>query len=100
MLTWMKATLTGKLYFYYIETIAIMIRMIIMIECEIWGNEYEKNGYAGDVVPANWDNYILIEGTEDDNDNAEVDNVVDNGINYDINEEHGDDQDGFALVVV
>jgi hypothetical protein len=26
--------------------------------------------------------------------------VVDNGINYDINEEHGDDQDGFALVVV
>jgi hypothetical protein len=35
-----------------------------MIECEIWGNEYEKNGYAGDVVPANWDNYILIEGTE------------------------------------
>jgi hypothetical protein len=57
----MKASLTGKLYFYYIETIAIMTRMIIMTECEIWGNEYDKNGYAGDVVPANWDNYIPIE---------------------------------------
>ena len=77
-----------------------MIRMIIMTECKIQGNEYGKNSYAGDVVHANWDNYILIEGTEDDNDDAEVDNVVDNGINNDINEEYGDDQDRFALIVV
>ena len=96
----MKASLTGKLYFYYIETIALMTRMIIMTECAIWGNEYDKNGYAGDVVPANWDNYIPIEDTEDDNDEAEVDNVVDNGINDDMHEENGDDQDGFALVEV
>ena len=87
----MKATLTGKLYFYYIETIAIMIRMIIMTECELWGNEYEKNSYAGVVVPADWDNYIPIEGTEDDDYDSEVDNMVDNGINDDINEEDGDD---------
>ena len=96
----MKASLTGKLYFYYTETIAIMIRMIITTECEIWGNEYEKNGYAGVVVHANLDNYIPIEDTEDDNDEAEVDNMVDNSINDDIHEENGDDQDGFALVEV
>jgi hypothetical protein len=69
-------------------------------ECEEWEREYKTNGYVGDVVPANWDNYIIIENAEVDDADAEIDNVVNNGINDDINEEDGDEEDGFALVDV
>jgi len=47
-------------------------------------------GYEGDIIPASWDDYIIAEV-------AEIAEEANDGINDDINEEDGDDEDGFAM---
>jgi hypothetical protein len=52
-------------------------------------------GYEGDIIPASWDDsdYIIAEV-------AEIAEEANDGINDDINEEGGDDEDGFAMADV
>ena len=52
---------------------------------------YKKDGYQGDIIPASWDDYIISEDAE----NADE---INDGINDDIEEEDGDDGDGFATM--
>ena len=47
-------------------------------------------GYEGDIIPASWDDYIIAE-------DAEIAEEANDGINDDIDEEDGDDEDGFAM---
>ena len=47
-------------------------------------------GYEEDIIPASWDDYIIAEV-------AEIAEEANDGINDDINEEDGDDEDGFVM---
>jgi len=59
-------------------------------KCLEFEEKYKIEGYEGDIVPASWDDYILAE-------DAEMLADVDDGIINDIEEEDGDDEDGFAM---
>ena len=52
--------------------------------------KYKTEGYEGDIIPASWDDYVIAE-------DAEIAEEANDGINDDINEEDGDDEDGFAM---
>ena len=56
-----------------------------------WEVEYKTNGYTGDDIPASWDDYILQE-------DQDFEDEINGGINDDIEEEDGNDEDGFAMV--
>ena len=56
-----------------------------------WEVEYKTKGYTGDDVPPSWDDYT----TQEDQD---FEDEINEGINDDIEEEDGDDEDGFAMV--
>ena len=59
-------------------------------ECLEWEQVYKTKGFEGDIVPASWDDYILSENQDNDED-------INDGIMDDIEEEDNDDEDGFAM---
>ena len=58
-----------------------------------WEVEYKTKGYTGDDVPPSWDDYTTQEDQDFEDEASE-------GTSDDIEEEDGDDEDGFAVVDV
>ena len=62
-------------------------------KCLEWENRYKIKGFNGDGIPPSWDDYII------ENENRLYEDL-DEGINDDIEEEDGDDEDGFAMAEI
>ena len=62
----------------------------LVAKCLEFWEKYKSEGYEGDIILVSWDGYILAEDT----DNADETNE---DINEYINEDDGDDEDGFTM---
>ena len=64
-------------------------------ECRLNEIEYKTVGYTGDIIPENWDEYVIQNAQDQEEEDGDI--AHDEGILHDIEEEDGDDEDGFAL---
>ena len=57
--------------------------------------QYKKVGITGDIIPENWDEYVIQNAQKQDKDDGDI--VHNEGILNDIEEKDGDDEDRIAL---